>query len=288
MNITDRLVSERRARLAAERLLEQKSRELFQANSRLSDHARALSETVQEQRHDLSEANSERAELRDRTQRAETELERAHAPPFSRPSAASGSRSKRSATGSPSSTSDLRLLIANGAYVAFFQGRCDLAVGQDYAHMMRMLARRGIVDLDGGDEHDWHDEMVARLMRDDIRPPHRRADRWPLREIRRPAAARGGDLVCLITDITETIRREAELEEAREKAEAASRAKSAFLANMSHEIRTPMNGVVGMADLSVRHRPDRRPAPLCRDDQILGRGAPGHHQRRPGLLQGRG
>ena len=39
--------------------------------------------------------------------------------------------------------------------------------------------------------------------------------------------------------------------EARDKAEAASKAKSEFLANMSHEIRTPMNGVLGMTELAL-------------------------------------
>lgn len=47
------------------------------------------------------------------------------------------------------------------------------------------------------------------------------------------------------------LRINAELTQAKERAEEASRAKSEFLANMSHEIRTPMNGVIGMAELAL-------------------------------------
>ncbi len=50
-------------------------------------------------------------------------------------------------------------------------------------------------------------------------------------------------------DVTDRIRAQDALEDAKLAAEAASRTKSEFLANMSHEIRTPMTAILGFADV---------------------------------------
>ncbi len=67
-------------------------------------------------------------------------------------------------------------------------------------------------------------------------------------------------LVSDVTEIKQTERRlqetNAELMLARDRAEAANRAKSAFLANMSHEIRTPMNAIIGLTHLLHRDADD--------------------------------
>ena len=62
----------------------------------------------------------------------------------------------------------------------------------------------------------------------------------------------------LIMDVTNTYEYVREVNEMREKAEEANRAKSDFLANMSHEIRTPMNAVVGMSELIIEESRGRK------------------------------
>lgn len=247
MSLADVVAQERRARLAAEGLLELKQKELFAANAKLSDHAISLSEEIVDKREEVAEVRTEAAELRGLNTQVREDLENANQ---------AVDIAERRLWDSVETIEDgfavfdpdSILVAANSAFLSVFDGMECVAPGVRYSEIVQIMVEEGIVDIGSQKPSDWCVEMLERWNFGTLEPKTIKLWNGQFVKLADRRSA-NGDTVSLALNITDTIRRENQLKEARGKAEAASRAKSAFLAKMSHELRTPMNGVVGMADL---------------------------------------
>ncbi len=247
MDLASRLESERRTRLATERILNQTKSELGEANRKLALHARDLTTQIIAKRAETARVRSEARHLKHEVSFAQKNLARAESAMVIAERRLWDSL-EAFRDGFAVFSPDNELIVANQAYLAMFDGLEMVRPGVHMATLLELMAEEGIVDLCGAPASDWQAAMLARL--DDTRIDHATVKLWNEQYIQFiDRRTRDGDLVTLALNITEQTRRETQLREAMERAEAANRAKSAFLANMSHEIRTPMNGVVAMAEL---------------------------------------
>lgn len=241
MTLFDKLAQERRARLAAERLLEQRTRDLDSTRAEVERLGRMLTDERRKHRDEHSGI------LQGQQMKAREDIEAAH-----RNAVMAERRLWDSVNtirdGFAVFNADQELVIANQAYLGPFTAFPEVRPGISYRRIVEILAHEGLVVLEGISPQDWAAMMLARWQAVVVAPTELRFTRGDTASVM-DRRARGGDIVSLVRDITAARHHEREMEKARLRAEAANRAKSAFLANMSHEIRTPMNGVVGMAEL---------------------------------------
>jgi signal transduction histidine kinase/DNA-binding response OmpR family regulator len=203
MDFAERLAQERRARLAAQRLLEQKSRELFAANEKLGIHARALSEQIVQQRNAVRTAISEAETLKGQAGRFVEDLDRAHT---------AAVMAERRLWDSINTIDDgfavydaqQQLVAANRAYLDMFDAG-TVEPGISLSQVLSLLASQGRLDLQGVDPAQWQAQMAQRWERDAIEPLTLQFTNgtW-LRLVDR--RARDGDMVSLVVDITDQMR----------------------------------------------------------------------------------
>ena len=119
--------------------------------------------------------------------------------------------------------------------------------------------------LSGDIPHKHESEIVSR-------DGSRRMIEWDTTVLRSPS----GDILGVArlgADVTERKKYEAKILQARDDAQAASRAKSDFLSRMSHELRTPLNSVIGFANVMRKNKHGRLTADdIAYLDRIIANG----------------
>ena len=204
MNLADRLADERRARLAAERLLEQKQAELYEANRRLGRHALQLRNEIQETRSEVKVVRDENQrvmhQLGEATQKIEVVTEQLW------------SALETIRDGFAMWDEQFHLELANPAYLHVFEGVESIAPGVHYSHVLDVMVKEGIVNLQGESPDDWTTRMLDRYRQDPI--PNETLRLWDNRFIKlRDRRLPDGGIVSLGVDITDLMRMWSAVEE---------------------------------------------------------------------------
>lgn len=168
MDLASLLANERRARLAAERLLEMRQRELRAANHKLAEQSRALTRQVMRKRDEFESIQTETELLRREYDQIGKDLARAT-------SAAEQAQDRlwlalqSMRDGFALFDADHRLLSANKAYLSIFDGLDCMRPGIPYRDILQILVEEGIIDTQGP-AADWVAAMLKRWTQPEPRP----------------------------------------------------------------------------------------------------------------------
>lgn len=215
MSLAEKLAEERRARLAAERLLELKQAELSAANRKLGRHALALTKQIGQTQAEVATVRDENAKVKSDLTTANEKIETAERRLWHSIQAFQD--------GFAFFDSNSKLIGANTAYLNIFDGLEEVAPGISYMRILQLMTDEGLVNTGELAADAWRDMMTDRWLSDSPAPIM--VQLWDERYLRLiDQRGHGGDMVSLALDITSTVRHEHELREARARAEEANRA----------------------------------------------------------------
>ena len=193
MSLANKLAEERRARLAAERLLELKQAELSAANRKLGRHALALTRQIGATQAEVANVRTENEKFRtdltianEKVQVAERRLWHSI---------------QSIQDGFAFFDGDGLLIGANAAYIDSFDGLEEVVPGVAYTRILQLLTDEGLVNTEELTPADWRAMMTERWQSD---KPDPIVIRWWNDQYIRLIDQRGrdGDVVSLALNIT--------------------------------------------------------------------------------------
>ncbi|ETX27677.1 PAS-domain containing protein [Roseivivax isoporae] len=197
MTLAQALAEERRARLAAERLLEQKRRELTEANRKLGLHARELSDQITETRARVATVEDENMRVLSKLGAAHEKIAVVEGQLWQALGSIRDGFALWSAQG--------LLELANRAYLSVFDNVSSAGIGAHYSHLVALMVEEGIADLQGMPPAEWTAMMHAGWEAEALRPVTIRL--WTgqfVKMINRRTP--GGGVVSLVVDMTDLMR----------------------------------------------------------------------------------